>query len=342
MKSVLILAAVVAGCLAHPGTLLHFSQITEELRNTTNYILFEREDGLFEVEDLHNPKAESPALFATEDDITFYFFTPQNRVTGVQIKERQLHDIVRLTGFNVQIETLIIIHGWRSNGESAVNDLIKTAALQTRNINVIVIDWSPIASKGYTVAQGSVVAVGNYIGDFLLRLDNELNHRLNRVTISGHSLGAHISGVAGARTRGVINTIVGLDPAGPLFSESNINNRLDPTDASHVHVIHTNDGLLGFNLKMGHADYYPNGGKSQSGCGLDIAGTCAHSRAYEYFAESLNNNNFRSRLCGSWANYQNNQCNNNQIGLLGGFPVQRPANGNYYLATNSRSPFAQG
>lgn len=130
-------------------------------------------------------------------------------------------------------------------------------------------------------------------------------------------------GNAGAKTRGLISTIIGLDPAGPLFSERNINNRLDPTDAKYVHVIHTNDRLLGFGIKMGHADYYPNGGNSQPGCGVDPAGTCAHSRAYVYFAESLNNNRFLSRLCSSYFNYKNGRCDSDTASDMGGYPISQ-------------------
>ena len=37
----------------------------------------------------------------------------------------------------------------------------------------------------------------------------------NRLLITGHSLGAHVAGIAGKRvTRGRINTIIGMDPAG--------------------------------------------------------------------------------------------------------------------------------
>lgn len=236
----------------------------------------------------------------------------------------------------------MVIHGWQNDHTSAVNDHIKNAALQGHNINVIVVDWSRIAARSYSIAQGSVLAVGNYIGDFLLRLDNELGHRLQRVSIVGHSLGAHISGNTGARTGGLIENIIGLDPAGPYFTESNINNRLDPTDARFVQVIHTNDGRLGFGIKMGHADYYPNGGRSQPGCGIDLAGSCAHSRAYEFYAESLNNNNFISRLCSSYSDFTANRCSSNRASFLGSFPIDKPTTGDYFLVTNNNSPYARG
>lgn len=44
-------------------------------------------------------------------------------------------------------------------------------------------------------------------------------------------------------------------------------NRLDPTDALFVDVIHTCGGVLGYFSTLGHADFYPNGGTpSQPGC----------------------------------------------------------------------------
>lgn len=260
----------------------------------------------------------------------------------MQITESQLKDIEALTGFDVNRPTLVVVHGWRNHYESPVNDKIKNAALVRNNINVIVADWSPIASKNYISAQGSVLAVGNYIGDFLLKLDDELNHKIQHITVVGHSLGAHIAGNKtlflsiflyinahfpigniGARTQALIENIIGLDPAGPLFSSSNINNRLDPTDGQYVHVIHTNDRVLGFGIKMGDADYYPNGGSSQPGCGIDLAGSCAHSRAYEYFAESLNSNNFIARQCDTYSNFERNRCSDNVSSHQGGYPVER-------------------
>jgi len=58
-----------------------------------------------------------------------------------------------------------------------------------------------------------------------------------------------------------------LDPAGPGYSSEAVplSQRLDPTDANFVDVIHSNMGHLfkgdfGTPLSAGHADFYPNGG----------------------------------------------------------------------------------
>ena len=54
----------------------------------------------------------------------------------------------------------------------------------------------------------------------------------------GHSLGAHVMGLAGRRAPG-IGRITGLDPASPGFQGKPTAARLDPTDAIFVDVIHT-------------------------------------------------------------------------------------------------------
>ncbi|ENN80261.1 hypothetical protein YQE_03256, partial [Dendroctonus ponderosae] len=341
MKMLLLLAAIVAIASAKSVSLLKSEEITDNLKNTSRYLLYEREDGLFEVEEFEKEQV-NPELFVSDNSVTFYVYTPQNRA-GTQIRASDARNIVRLTGFAANRDTVVLIHGWRNHYLSPINVEIRPALLLSKDVNVIVVDWSPIASANYLTAQGSVLAIGNFIGDFLIRLNNEVAHSLSRVTIVGFSLGAHIAGNTGARTRGLAGTIVGLDPAGPLFTVNNINNRLDPTDAQYVHVIHTNDGVMGFGIPMGDVDYYPNGGSTQPGCGIDVAGSCAHSRSYFYYAESVNDNRYVSRLCTNFSVFQNNQCNVNAASLLGSWPIARATqSGGYFLLTNSQSPFARG
>lgn len=104
---------------------------------------------------------------------------------------------------------------------------------------------------------------------------------------------AHIAGHAGKNVRrGRINAILGLDPAGPLFSVRNPAGRLDATDANYVECIHTNGPTLlivgaGIGAPIGHADFFPNGGTSQSGC---LTNTCSHLRAVTFYGRNLRKN----------------------------------------------------
>ena len=69
---------------------------------------------------------------------------------------------------------------------------------------------------------------------------------------------------------------LGLDPAAPYYENEHIDVRLDPTDADFVDVIHTDSKTIiihGFGTiqRMGHVDFFPNGGFHQIGCWkLDI------------------------------------------------------------------------
>lgn len=85
----------------------------------------------------------------------------------------------------------------------------------------------------------------------------------------------------------------GLDPAGPLWV--NNGNALNRYSGQYVEAIHTDGHILGIFHPIGHADFYPNGGKNpQPGCWVS---TCSHGRATELFASSVRYNRFVGRQC---------------------------------------------
>lgn len=75
---------------------------------------------------------------------------------------------------------------------------------------------------------------------------------------------------------GKIGRITALDPAGPAWSHEDMDphkERLCPSDADFVDVIHTDIYYSGFTAPIGHVDFYPNEGKHQPGCpSRDIEG----------------------------------------------------------------------
>lgn len=99
---------------------------------------------------------------------------------------------------------------------------------------------------------------------------NEDMINLKNVHLLGHSLGAHVAGFVGYKFIGKIGRITGMDPARPDFEVPILReskDRLDPSDAVFVDVIHTCAGTVGFVRPIGHADFYPNGGSfRQPGC----------------------------------------------------------------------------
>lgn len=84
----------------------------------------------------------------------------------------------------------------------------------------------------------------------------------SKIYIVGHSLGAHIAGVAGKKVRELTGQLLGritaLDPAGPCFSNVSASGRLNRTDAEYVDVIHSNAGMLGIKEPVGKNTFFFN------------------------------------------------------------------------------------
>ncbi|GBO39841.1 Lipase member I, partial [Araneus ventricosus] len=87
------------------------------------------------------------------------------------------------------------------------------------------------------------------------------------IHLIGHSLGAHMAGVAGRQISN-LERITALDPAGPLYYPIQVFPALSYEDANFVDVIHTSNLTTGYGYHepIGDMDFYPNGGNSQPQC----------------------------------------------------------------------------
>lgn len=110
-----------------------------------------------------------------------------------------------------------------------------------------------------------------------------------------------------------------------------------------VDVVHTCAGMLGHNKNLGHADFFPNGGKAaQPGCNFpsDFVGACSHGRSYRYFAESIQTKTgFMSFKCATWDDYQAKNCVGEPIPM--GEATPNSANGTFFLETSGGPQFAR-
>lgn len=83
-----------------------------------------------------------------------------------------------------------------------------------------------------------------------------------------------------------IARITGLDAAYPLYMNTGSQGHLAASDATFVDVIHTDGGIFGFLRPLGHADFYPNGGKPlQPGCTLDNLISMGVTRLLNQYSE---------------------------------------------------------
>lgn len=125
----------------------------------------------------------------------------------------------------------------------------------------IFVDWSEGSRTiNYAGAAGRVEPVGHFVGSQLNWMQEIGRLDFNRVSVVGFSLGAHIAGFVGKNTQNRVNSILGLDPAGPLFRERNPAGRINAGDGRYVECLHTNGALVGAGLgeHICDADFFAN------------------------------------------------------------------------------------
>ncbi|CRK87466.1 CLUMA_CG001267, isoform A [Clunio marinus] len=277
-------------------------------------------------------------------DVRFLLQNRQNRGNAVQVTLGDLNSINQSV-YRRDLPMRISIHGWGANADDGTHHSIARVLLDEDDFNFVFIDWSAGAQTiNYVAARNNVPPTGAAVAAFLDWLHENDLLDFNQVTIIGFSLGAHVAGFTGKSvTRGRVNTIIGLDPAGPLFPVGDPTGRLDVGDAVYVEAIHTNGGTLGSGIgaPIAHADFFPNGGETQPGC---TTGGCSHTRAVSLYMESVTNNQFRANRCATAADAATGNCALTPIAFMGGEPSNYRNNlrGIFHMTTNSASPFGRG
>ncbi|XP_073929712.1 lipase member H isoform X5 [Castor canadensis] len=207
------------------------------------------------------------AVVGTGLSVKLMLYTERNQTCA------QIVNFTALGNLNVTKKTTFVIHGFRPTGSPPVwmGDLVESLLL-VEDMNVVVVDWNRGATTViYTQASSKTRKVAVILKEFI---DQILANggSLDNIYMIGVSLGAHISGFVGEMYDGQLGRITGLDPAGPLFNGRPPQDRLDPSDAQFVDVIHSDIDALGYKEPLGNIDFYPNGGLDQPGCPKTIFG----------------------------------------------------------------------
>lgn len=271
--------------------------------------------------------------------VKYYVYTRANPSKGTKIVATTKS--VDASNFDPTKPTYFVIHGWTQSYTSGMNKDIRSSALRTFDCNVIVVDWARARSVEYASSVVAVPKAGKKIAEMIDFLNKNYNMPFETLTVAGHSLGAHVAGYAGKNVKnGKIQTIIGMDPALPLFSYDKPKKRLASTDGVYVQSIQTNGGLLGFLKPIGEGAFYPNGGESQPGCILDVTGACSHGRSTTYYAEALELNDFGCIQCADYKQAVADSCGSKfstaRMGAV--YKADRVA-GVYYVPVHSSSPF---
>ncbi|XP_054725376.1 pancreatic triacylglycerol lipase-like [Anastrepha obliqua] len=274
-----------------------------------------------------------------DSPVYLYLYTRKNQYYAQQITAD--YDSISNSNFNAEHPTCFVIHGWRQSYESEMNGLIRDAWLSIRECNIFVADWPRARSDDYISSFVAVPSTGKELARIIDNLVNNHGMSLETTRVIGHSLGAHVAGYCGKNvSSGMIYEIVGLDPALPCFSYDKPNERLNENDAYYVKSIQTCGGKLGFEEPIGKDARYPNGGKEQPGCELDLTGRCSHERSCDYYAEAVQGNNFRSIRCNDYEDALNKNCSgpysDDKMGVVNNYEF---ADAVFYVLVQSSPPY---
>ncbi|KAG8195855.1 hypothetical protein JTE90_008547 [Oedothorax gibbosus] len=310
-----------------------------------------RDEGAF---DYLDTLPASPEAIGTQ----FILYTNKSRSVG-EILRYDNSSSLYFSHFNGSNPVKVVIHGFGSSGRRMWVLQMTEALLAMEDVNVIVVDWEKgSALPNYVQAAANTQLVGKQLAALIRMINYERGLSNADYHLIGFSLGAHVAGFTGMECPN-ISRITGLDPASPLFEGYDSNIKLDPSDANFVDVIHSNGnsflkGGLGTFEPLGHADFYPNGGRVQIGCNNVFIGAvtdiiygkwqslCNHRRAFRFFIDSIMPScRFPAFPCDSYENFLAGRCFRCQgQGCVDmGYYAAPYARGKYYLVTRDTEPF---
>ncbi|KAA0199788.1 hypothetical protein HAZT_HAZT011309 [Hyalella azteca] len=273
-----------------------------------------------------------PEVKAAIDQVNFLLWTRSNRNVEY-VLEAFNADSFAASNFESSRETLLIFHGFSSNGKTSWILDAKNALLDRVDANFISVDWAELAAApDYVAAAAGVYETADLTASLLDWMVDNVGLDFQRTALAGHSLGAQCAGMVGNTvTSGKLDRVTGMDPAAPLFEEVDASQRINPNSARFVDIIHTNAGslgCLGMIEPVGQVDFYPNGGSHQVGCPL-VNSTEIIDLVYW--------STYEAGLCSS--------CGNGCVQM--GYPADISgviigSDIEYYLTTNADAPFAVG
>jgi len=337
VEALFLVLLLVASSLANP--------LPRDGGNQEDWQLVPDANGRLHLVDVANKVDDVGPSFVGLNDMVFRLHTRSNMNAPQVIRINNQADLAN-SFFNPLHQTRFMIHGWLGGGDGELDNglPIMRAFINRGDFNFFMVDWSIGAETlNYILARNRV----NEVGDVVARFITFLGQPTSQISVMGHSLGAHAAGACGKRTVGTLASVVGMDPGGPLFSLDVPADRIDHTDANFVEVHITDGGRLGFMHPVGHANFYPNWGIQQPGCGPDITGQCGHSLVRDFFAESINVNQiFGAIRCRNLDDIRNRECIvSGASRRMGGEPVMdgpSTPGSVFFLTTNGAPPFAHG
>ncbi|ODM95274.1 Endothelial lipase [Orchesella cincta] len=302
----------------------------------------------------------------------FYLYSNASNPTDGKVIQYGDMKTLNESSYNKNGPWKVLIHGFLQHKDSFFPKYVKDAYMKrmithaSRNqlYNILVVEWGNKNCSSITDRVSELLSYNTYADcttnvalqvarmlGFLL--NNQVINSTNDIHIIGFSLGAHVAGQAGRNvidlTGDKIGRITGLDPAGPkspwwdVFPKHHLD--LGPLDSNFVDVIHTSD-LLGSERRMGHVDFYVNGGINQPNCVPEPADAiindflqiCSHNFAVDVFSKSILDNTLKGCACGTrsywnYLKYLVGWCTCQDQAVVGEFINLKFSAGEYFINT---------
>lgn len=283
-------------------------------------------------------------------DTQVYFYDFQNNYNLSYTIDGALQAFTKVYNLDVSRRLIVFVPGYKSHIVKNASETIRAAFKDEPNIYLMILDHSAYTSvdggerKSYERSVFYAYYIGKAIGELLARF-RSYGFLSNKIHCIGHSLGGQILGYVGTTytntTGEKIWRITGIDPAGPCFSNSFIQEQLRSGVADFVEVYHCNAGNLGTTSVLADEDFFFNDGKTQPHCDTNFftslgysAVKCSHKSCMKYWADTVRNPGYLAWKCDSFKDFSKGKCFENEETTAG---YSNPGNttGVFYVSTRN-------
>ncbi|XP_041988208.1 phospholipase A1-like [Aricia agestis] len=268
--------------------------------------------------------------------------------------------------YNRTRPTTVITHGFTGVAEGRAMQALAGAYLQ-RGHNVALLAWECGAAAHGPSYVGSYISwavpnaikLGVELADALGVL-SRAGLELGDTRLVGHSLGAHVFGIAGhqlSRSGTRLPCIIGLDPSGMGWENRPAALRLSAGAAAAVLVLHTDPDRYGIRGRAGTFDVWPNARPTrvvQPGCTPRRGGSamfsdkdlCNHNRSWQLAVEAVERPGtlvaLHARSYRDWKRRGRTHRSDDDRLIDIGECNELAVPGNYYLVTRATAPYGLG
>ncbi|CAH2037119.1 unnamed protein product, partial [Iphiclides podalirius] len=285
-------------------------------------------------------------------DTLVYLYDFKNNVNVSYKIDRFVDGLSGVNNLDSTRKLAFFVPGYKSNINKQTEEKIRQTFRDDFETYLIIIDHSVYTSSkdGVRDSYERSVMYTYHLGIALGKLLADIHNKgfpSNKIHCIGHSLGAQMLGYAGtvytSITSQKIWRITGIDPAGPCFSNSFIEDQIRSGVANYVEVYHCNGGELGTTSVLADTDFFVNNGRKQPGCheglipgyGASEAAKCSHKACVRLWAETVRHPGwYTAWRCDSYKMFSKGKCARNDV-TVAGYTNPGNATGAFYADTET-------